>query len=146
MAESKEELKSLLMKVKEESEKVGLKFNIQKTKIMASGPITSWKIDGETVETVSDFIFRGSKITADGDCSHEIKRHLLLGRKVMTNLDSIHQSDNIDLYKLNISKYMCMVNEVIFSSTRDLKYLLSIFYWHTALVTSSFTECHADTA
>ena len=89
MAESEEELKSLLMKVKQESEKVGLKLNIQKTKIMASGPITSWEIDGETVETVSDFIFLGgSKITADGDCSHEIKRRLLLGRKVMTNLDS----------------------------------------------------------
>ena len=89
MVESKEELKNLLMKVKEESEKVGLKLNIQNTKIMASGPITSWQIDGETVETVSDFIFWGSKITADGDCSHEIKRRLLLGRKVMTNLDSI---------------------------------------------------------
>ena len=89
MAESEEELKSLLMKVKEESEKVGLKLNIQKTKIMASGPITSWEIDGETVETVSDFIFGGSKITADGDCSHEIKRRLLLRRKIMTNLDSI---------------------------------------------------------
>ena len=89
MAESEEELKSLLMKVKEESEKVGLKLNIQKTKIMASGPITSWEIDGETVETVSDFMFLGSKITADGDCSHEIKRCLLLGRKAMTNLDSI---------------------------------------------------------
>ena len=89
MAESEEELKSPLMKVKEESEKVGLKLSIQKTKIMASGPITSWQIEGETVETVSDFIFLGSKITADGDCSHEIKRHLLLGRKVMTNLDSI---------------------------------------------------------
>ena len=91
MTESKE-LKSLLMTVKEESEKVGLKLNIQKTKIMASGPITSWEIDGETVETVSDFIFRGSKITTDGDCSHEIKRHLLFGRKVMTNLDSILKS------------------------------------------------------
>ena len=89
MAESEEELKSLLMKVKEESEKVGLKLSIQKTKIMASGPITSWEIDGETVETVSDFIFWGSKITAYGDCSHEIKRCLLLGRKAMTNLDSI---------------------------------------------------------
>ena len=89
MAESEEELKSLLMKVKQESEKVGLKFNIQKTKTMASGPITSWQIDGETVETVSDFIFLGSKITADGDCSHEIKRRLLLGRKVMTNIDNI---------------------------------------------------------
>ena len=92
MAESKEELKSLLMKVKEESEKVGLKLNIQKTKIIASSPITSWQIDGEIVETVADFIFLGSKITADGDCSHEIKRHLLHGRKVMTNLDSILKS------------------------------------------------------
>ena len=89
MAESEEELKSLLMKAKEESEKVGLKLNIQKTKITASGPITSWEIDGETVETVSDFILGGSKITEDGDCNHEIQRHLLLGRKVMTNLDSI---------------------------------------------------------
>ena len=89
MAESEEELKSLLMKVKEESEKVDLKLNIQKVKIMASGPITSWQVDGETIATVSDFILRGSKITADGDCSHEIKRHLMLGRKVMTNLDSI---------------------------------------------------------
>ena len=91
-SENEEELKSLLMKVKEESEKVGLKLNIQKMKIMASGPITSWEIVGQTVETVSDFIFGGSKITADGDCSHEIKRRLLLGRKVMTNLDSIFQS------------------------------------------------------
>ena len=97
MAESEEELKSLLMKVKEESEKVGLKLNIQKTKIMASGPITSWEIDGETVETVADFIFLGSKITADGDCSHEIKRRLLLGRKVMTNLDSILKSRDTTL-------------------------------------------------
>ena len=95
MAESEEELKSLLMKVKEESEKAGLKLNIQKTKIMASGPITSWKIDGETVGTVSDFIFWGSKISADGDCSHEIKRHLLLGRKVRTKLDSIVKSRDI---------------------------------------------------
>ena len=97
MAESEEGLKSLLMKVKVESEKVGLKLNIQKTKIMASSPITSWQIDGETVETVSDFIFLGSKITADGDCSHEIKRLLLLGRKVMTNLDSIFKSRDITL-------------------------------------------------
>ena len=97
MAESEEKLKSLLMKVKEESEKGGLKLNIQKTKIMASGPITSWQIDGETVETVSDFIFGGSKITEDGDCSHEIKRCLLLGRKVMTNLDSILKSRDITL-------------------------------------------------
>ena len=99
MAESGEELKSLLMKVKEESEKVGLKLNIQKTKIMASGPISSWEIDGETVETVSDFIFLGSKITADGDYSHEIKRRLLLGRKVMTNVDSIFKSRDITLPK-----------------------------------------------
>ena len=97
MAESEEELKSLLMKVREESEKVGLKLNIQQTKIMASGPITSWQIDGETVGTVADFIFLGSKITADSDCSHEIKRRLLLGRKVMTNLDSILKSRNITL-------------------------------------------------
>ena len=97
MVESEEELKSLLMKVKEESEKVGLKLNIQKTKIMASGPITSWQIDGETMETVTDFILRGSKITADGDCSHEIKRHLLLGRQVMTNRDSILKNRDITL-------------------------------------------------
>uniref|UniRef100_A0AC11DP30 Uncharacterized protein n=3 Tax=Ovis aries TaxID=9940 RepID=A0AC11DP30_SHEEP len=97
MAESEEELKSLLMKVKEESEKAGLKVNIQKTKIMASCPITSWEIDGETVETVADFILGGSKITADGDCSHEIKRRFLLGRKVMTNLDSILKSRDITL-------------------------------------------------
>ena len=97
MAESEEELKSLLMKMRVESEKVGLKLNIQKTKIMVSGHITSWEIDGETVETVSDFIFWGSKITADGDCSREIKRHLLLGRKVMSNLDSIFKSRDITL-------------------------------------------------
>ena len=97
MAESEEELKSLLMKVKEESEKIGLKLNIQKTEIMAPGPITSWEIDGETGETVTDFISGGSKITADGDCSHEIKRRLLLGRKVMTNLDSIFKSRDITL-------------------------------------------------
>ena len=101
MAESEEELKSLLMKVKEESEKVGLKLNVQKTKIMASGPITSWEIDGETMETVSDFIFWGSKITADGDCSHEIKRRLLLGRKLMTNLDSILKSSSSILLTLS---------------------------------------------
>ena len=108
MAESEEELKSLLMKVKEESEKVGLKLNIQKTKIMATGPISSWQIDGETVETVSDFIFFfGSKITADGDCSHEVKRHLLLGRKVMTNLDSIFKNRNITLStKVHLVKAM----------------------------------------
>ena len=107
MAESEEELKSLLMKVKVESKNVGLKLNIQKTKIMASGPITSWEIDGETVGTVSDFIFGGSKITADGDCGHEIKRRLLLGRKVMTNLDSIFKSRDITLsIKVRLVKAM----------------------------------------
>ena len=107
MAESEEELKSLLMKVKEESEKVGLKLNIQKTKIMASSPTTSWEMDGETVETVSDFIWGGSKITADGACSHEIKRHLLLGRKVMTNLNSIFKSRDITLpTKVHLVKAM----------------------------------------
>ena len=109
MAESEEELKSLLMKVKEESEKVGLKPNIQKTKIMASGPITSWEIDGETVGTVSDFIFLGSKITADGDCSHEIKRCLLLGKKVSTNLDSIFKSRHITL-----PTKVCLVKAMVF--------------------------------
>ena len=111
MAES-EELKSLLMKVKEESEKVGLKLNIQKTKIMASGLITSWQIDGETVETVADFIFLGSKITADGDCSHEVKRRLLLGRKVMTNLDSILKSRDITL-----STRVRLVTAMVYSSS-----------------------------
>ena len=107
MAESEEELKSLLMKIKEESETVGLKLNIQKTKIMTSGPITSWQIDGETMETLSDFIFLSSKITADGDCSHEIKRHLLLGRKVMNNLDSILKSRDITLpTKVHLVKVM----------------------------------------
>ena len=107
MAESEEELKSLLMKVKEESEKFGLKLNIQKAKIMASGPITSWQIDGETLKTVADFIFGGSKITADGDCSHEIKRHLLLGSKVMTNPDSILKSRDITLStKVHLVKAM----------------------------------------
>ena len=107
MAESEEELKSLLMKVKEESEKVGLKLSIQKTKIMASGPITSWQIDGEPVETVADFIFGGSKITADGGCSHEMKRRLLLGRKAMTNLDSILKSRDITLpTKVHLVKAM----------------------------------------
>ena len=107
MAENEEELKSLLMKVKEESEKAGLKLNIKKTKIMASGPITSWEIDGETVKTVSDFILGGSKITADGGCSHEIKRHLLLGRKIMANLDSILQSRDITLpTKVHLVKAM----------------------------------------
>ena len=109
MAESEEELKSLLMKVKEDSEKVGLKLNIQKTKIMASGPITSWEIDGETVEIASDFLFGGSKITTDGDCSHEIKRRLLLGRKVMTNLDSILKSRDITL-----PTKVCLVKAMVF--------------------------------
>ena len=109
MAESEEELKSLLMKVKEESEKAGLKFNIQKTKIMAPGPITLWQIDGKTVETVSDFILGGSKIASDGDCSHEIKRHLLLGRKVMTNLDSILKSRDISL-----PTKVCLVKAMVF--------------------------------
>ena len=109
MTESEEELKSLLMKVKVESEKVGLKLNVQKTKIIASGAITSWAIDGGTVETVSDFIFLDSKITADGDCSHEIKRHLLLGRKIMTNLDSIFKSRDITL-----PTKVCLVKAMIF--------------------------------
>ena len=109
MAENEEELKSLLMKVKEESEKVGLKLNIQKMKIMSSCPITPWEIDGETVETVSDLIFGGSKITADGDCSHEIKRHLLLGRKVVTNLDSILKSRDITL-----PTKFCLVKATVF--------------------------------
>ena len=109
MAESEEELKSFLMKVKEESGKIGLKLNIQKTKIMASSPIISWEIDEETVETVLDFIFWGSQITADGDCSHEIKRHLLLGRKVMTNLDSIFKSRDITL----LTK-VCLVKAMVF--------------------------------
>ena len=109
MAESEEELRSLLMKAKEESEKAGLKLNIQKTKIMASGPITSWQIDGETMETVSDFIFWGSKITADGACSHEMKKRLLLGRKVMTNLDSILKSRDITL-----PTKVCLVKAIIF--------------------------------
>ena len=109
MAESEEELKSLLMKMKEDSEKVGLKLNIQKTKIMAYNPIPSWQIDGETVETVADFILGGSKITADGDCSHEIKRHLLLGRKVTTNVDSILKSRDIIL-----STKVCLVKSMVF--------------------------------
>ena len=109
MSENEEELKSLLMKLREEREKVGLKLNFQKTKIMASGPITSWEIDGKTVEAVSDFIFWGSKITADGDCSHEIKRHLLLGRKVMNNFDSILKSRDITL-----STKVCLVKAMVF--------------------------------
>ena len=109
MAESEEELKSLLMKVKEENEKIGLKLNIQKTKTMAYSPITSWQIDGETVETVADFIFLGSKITADSDCNHKIKRYLFLGRKVMTNLDSIFKSRDITL-----STKVCLVKAMVF--------------------------------
>ena len=109
MAESEEELKSLLMKVKAESEKVGLKLNIQKTKIMASGPITSWQIDGETMETVTDFIFLGSRITTDGDCSHEIKRRLLLGRKVMTNLDSI-----LKIWDITLPAKVCLIKAMVF--------------------------------
>ena len=109
MVESEEELKSLLMKVKEESDKVGLKLNIQKTKILASGPITSWEVDGETVKTVSDFILGGSKITADGDCTHEIKRCLLLGRKVMTNIDNILKSRDITL-----PTKVCLVKAMVF--------------------------------
>ena len=109
MAESEEDLKNFLRKVKEQSEKVGLKLNIQKTKIMASGPITSWQIDGETMETVTDFILEGSKITVDGDCSHEIKRHLLVGRKAMTNLDSILKSRDITL-----PTKVCLVKVMVF--------------------------------
>ena len=109
MAESEEELKSLYMKVKEKSEKAGLKFNIQKTKVMASSPITSWQIDGEIMKTVTDFLFLGSKITVDGDCSHEIKRHLLLGRKAVTNLDTILKSRNI-----NLSGKVCILNAMVF--------------------------------
>ena len=109
MEESEEELKSLLMKVKEKSEKVGLKFSIQKTNIMASSPITSWQIDGETMETVTDFIFLGSRVTADGDCSHEIKRHLFLGRKAMTNQDSILKGRDITL-----STKICLVKAIVF--------------------------------
>ena len=132
MAESEEELKSLLLKVKEESEKVGLKLNIQKTKIMASGPITSWQIDGETMETVGNFIFLGSKITADGDCSHEIKRRLLLGRKVITNLDSILKSRDIALQtKVHLVKamvlpvvtYGCQSWNIRKLSTKELMFL-----------------------
>ena len=113
MAESEEELNSLLMKVEEESEKVGLKLNIQKTKIRASSPITSWEIDGKTMETVTDFIFGGSKITADGDCSHEIKRHLFLGRKVMTNLDSIFKSRDVTL-----PTKVCLVKVMLFPGVK----------------------------
>ena len=119
---SEEELKSLLMKVKEENEKIGLKLNIQKTKIMASNPITSWQMDGETVETIADFIFLGSKITADGDCSHEIKSHLLLGRKVMTNLDSILKSRDITLStKVRLVKAMVLPVVMYGCESRTIK-------------------------
>ena len=122
MAESEEELKSLLMKVKEKNEKVGLKLNIQKTKMMASGPITSWQIDGETMETVTDFILGGSKITADFDCSHEIKRHLLLGRKVMTNLNSILKSRDITLpTKVHLAKAMVFPVVIYGCESRTIK-------------------------
>ena len=122
MAESEEELKSFLMKVKEENEKVGLKLNIQQTKIMASGPMTSWQIDGETVETVADFILGGSKITADGDCSHEIKRCLLLGRKVMTNLDSIFKRRDITLStKVHLDKAMVFPVVMYVCESRTIK-------------------------
>ena len=116
MTESKEELKSLLMKMKEESKKVSLKLNIQKTKIVASGPLTSWQIDGETVETVSDFIFLGSKISPDSDCSHEIKRHLLLGRKVVTNLDSTLKSRDV-----TSPTKVCLVKAMVFPSCMDVR-------------------------
>ena len=130
MAESEEELKSLLMKVKEESEKAGLKLNIQKTKIMASSPITSWQIDGETVETVRDFIFLGSKITTDGDCSHEIKRCLILGRKTMTNLDSILQSRDITLStKIHIVKVMIFYSSHLFMWELDHKQSWALKNW-----------------
>ena len=141
MAESKEELKSLLLKVKEESEKVGLKLNIQKMKIMASGPITSWEVNGETVETVSDFIFWGSKITADGDCSHEIKRYLLLGRKAMTNLDSILKSRDITLpTKVRLAKatvfpvviYGCE-SWTIKKAECQRNYAFELWYWRRLL-------------
>ena len=141
MAESKEELKSLLLKVKEESEKVGLKLNIQKMKIMASGPITSWEVNGETVETVSDFIFWGSKITADGDCSHEIKRCLLLGRKAMTNLDSILKSRDITLpTKVRLAKatvfpvviYGCE-SWTIKKAECQRNYAFELWYWRRLL-------------
>ena len=135
MAESEEELKSLLMKVKEESEKVGLKLNIQKTKIMASSPITSWEIDGETVETVSDFIFGGSKITADGECSHEIKRHLLLGRIVTTNLDTnIFKSRDITLpTKVRLVKAMVFPVVITFFP-REKRLLISWLHSPSAVI------------
>ena len=130
MEESEEELKSLLMKVKEESEKDGLKLNIQKTKIMASGPITSWQIDGETVETVADFIFLGSKITADGDCSHEIKRCLLLGRKVMTNLDSMLKSRDITLStKVRLGKAMAPTPVLLPGKSHGRRSLMGCSPW-----------------
>ena len=144
MAESEEKLKSLLMKVKVESEKVGLKLNIQKTKIMASGPITSWEIDGETVETVSDFIFLGSKITTDGDCSHEIKRRLLLGRKVMTNLDSIFKSRDITLpTKVRVVK--AMVFPVVITFLPRSKHLLISWLQSPSVVILEPRKIKSDT-
>ena len=146
MAESEEELKSLLMKVKEESEKVGLKLNIQKTNIMASGPITSWEIDGETVETGADFILGGSKITADGDCSHEIKRRLLLGRKVMTNLDNIVKSRDIALstkvclerlWFFPVVMYGCE-SWTIEKAERQRMYAFELWFWRRLLVPLHF--------
>ena len=140
LAESEEELKSLLMKVKEESEKVGLKLNIQKTKIMASGPITSWQIHGETVQTVSDFIFWGSKITADGDSSHEIKRHLLLGRKVMINLDSLFKSRDITLpTKVRLVKVMVFPVVITFLP-RSKRLLISWLQSPSLVITGTKTE------
>ena len=133
MEESNEELKSLLMKVKEESENVGLKLNIQKTKIMASGPITSWQIDVEMMETVTDFIFLGSKITADGDCSHEIERCLLLGRKVMTNLDSIFKSRDITL-----PTKVCLVKTMVFPVVKFFKFsFVGLFFSYVSCLEKS---------
>ena len=144
MAESEEELKNLLMKVKEESEKVGLKLNIQKMKIMAFNPITSWQIDGETVETASDFIFLGSKITADGDCSYEIKRRLVLGRKVMTNLDSIFKNRDITLpTKVRLVK--AMVFPVVITSLPRSKHLLISWLQSSSAVILEPPKIKSDT-
>ena len=144
MAESEEKLKSLLMKVKEESEKVGLKLNIQKTKIMESGLITSWEIDGKKVETVSDFIFLGSKITVDGDCSHEIKRHLLLGKKVMTNLDSILKSKDITL-PTNVRLVKAMVFPVVITFLPRSKRLLTSWLQSPPAVILEPQKINSDT-
>ena len=146
MAESEEEPKSLLMKMKEESEKVSLKLNIQKTKVMASGPITSWQIDGETVETVADFIFLGSKITADGDCSHEIKRHLLLGRKVMNNLDSLLKSRGITLLtKVRLVKLLVFSSSHVWMWELDYKESWAPKNWcFWIMVLEKTVESHLD--